>query len=130
MPLPSRIGQDACVLAVRWVVSPKLAEMLVNLERLANDRFTSPPIYWPGLYIISGYRTQETQARLNPNAPNSRHIQCPSMAVDLRLGNIEGLRDAPGMSEVWAILGGMWELMGGRWGGRFSTPDVNHFDLG
>lgn len=57
------------------------------------------------------------------------------MAVDLRLGVIEGLDRA--VPELWAILGGYWETMGGRWGGRFgvapgeiNTDEMNHFDLG
>jgi len=30
----------------------------------------------------------------------------------------------------WLELGRFWEAMGGRWGGRFSPPDLNHFDAG
>jgi hypothetical protein len=34
--------------------------------------------------------------------------------------------------EVWGALGGEWKrlILGARWGGDFTEPDVNHFDLG
>ena len=85
----------------------------------------------PQLLIISGYRTPERNAEVG-GAPNSCHIQCPARAVDLRMGNIEGLDNV----ELWSILGGMWRLMGGRWGGNFgsatevNTREMNHFDIG
>jgi len=30
----------------------------------------------------------------------------------------------------WEQLARPWEQLGGRWGGRFHTQDVNHFDVG
>lgn len=127
MPLPEVIHDDHCSLARRWILDPSLAQDLVALEGLAQTRFTAPGIHWPGLWIISGFRTREHQAWLNPDAPDSCHLPCPSLAADLRVGTVDGL-DAP---EVWTILGGFWELeLLGRWGGRFSPPDMNHFDHG
>jgi len=96
--------------------------MLVRLEQQAAREFGK---FWPGLYIISGYRTPSHNAELG-GAPASFHIRCPSLAADLRVGRVAGL----GSNEVWAILGGMWRLMGGRWGGGFDSPDPNHFDIG
>ena len=96
--------------------------MLVRLEQQASGEMGR---YWPGLYIISGYRTPARNAEVG-GAPNSFHTFCPSLAADLRVGSVQGL----GSDEVWAVLGGMWRLMGGKWGGTFSTPDLNHFDIG
>lgn len=107
---------------------------------MAEDRLTPPGIRGPSLFIISGYRSPETQARVNPSVTRSCHVQCPSLAADLRVGSIEGLESV----EVWTIIGGLWGFeFGGRWGGRFSSDDpaeiniagintreMNHFDLG
>ena len=124
--LPSAIGTDACSLARRWVLAPTLAKMVVELEGVAKDGFAAAGIQWPGLWIISGQRSAAHQASLNPFAPKSRHIECPSLAVDLRVGNVPA---SITQEEVWRILGDIWEDMGGRWGGNFRTPDLNHFDV-
>jgi len=66
---------------------------------------------------------------LNPQAEaavQSRHLYCPALAVDLRVGNQPASLTPP---TVWAALGVPWETMGGRWGGRFDPPDYNHFDI-
>jgi len=122
MSLPSHVGRDSCSLADRWVLDDTLAGMVVRLEQQASREFGR---WWPGLWVISGHRNPTYNAQVG-GAPNSLHTACPSLAVDLRVGNVAGLSNP----EVWAILGGMWRLMGGRWGGTFSTPDLNHFDLG
>lgn len=96
--------------------------MLVRLGQQASREFGQ---YWPGLYIISGYRSPAHNADVG-GAPRSFHTACPSLAADLRVGSVPGLDS----NEIWAILGGMWRLMGGKWGGTFSTPDPNHFDIG
>lgn len=94
---------------------------------MAEKRFAAPGIRWPGLWIISGYRDEETQTKVNPTVTKSCHRQCPSLAADLRLGTVEGIPP----TELWAILGGMWKLKtGGRWGGDFDPYDPNHFDFG
>jgi len=122
MSLPSRVGGDPCQLADRWLLDDGLADMLVRLEHQAAREMGR---YWPGLFIISGYRSPRHNADVG-GAPNSFHTACPSLAADLRVGRVAGL----GSDEVWAILGGMWRLMGGKWGGTFRTPDPNHFDIG
>jgi hypothetical protein len=82
---------------------------------------------WQGLYVISGYRSPDLQARINPLVPDSLHTRCPSLAVDLRVGNRPAsLTDV----DVWEWLGAEWERRGFRFGGHFKDPDVNHFDLG
>jgi len=122
MSLPSRVGPDPCILGQRWGLSLDLADKLVSLEAQASKRFMG---FWPGLYIISGYRSPSHNAEVG-GVPGSLHTACPALAADLRVGRVAAL----GSDEVWAILGGIWRLMGGRWGGSFQSPDPNHFDLG
>jgi len=100
--------------------------MLVQLDELAERDVSASGFRWPGLSIISGYRTFELQAVLNPDAPNSLHTRCPSLAADLRVGDFAASTTP---DALWALLGRIWGQLGGRWGGTFSPPDPNHFDL-
>ena len=101
--------------------------MLVTLEAEASQIFSSQGFRWPGLWIISGFRSRRLQSRINPSAEKSRHSFCPSLAADLRVGDLPASTTP---TEFWAFLGTLWKAMGGRWGGDFRTPDVNHFDMG
>jgi len=110
--------------------------MLVSLEAWADREIARTGLRWPGIKIISGYRSQERQASLNPNAPDSLHTRCPALAADLQVGAIPGNFT---QNAIWELLGGRWKLMGGRWGGNFSPGkgidgvnrrEQNHFDLG
>jgi len=121
MSLPENVGGDACRLADRWQLDPRLADRLVELSAW----WASQEVRLPPLFIISGHRSARKNREVG-GAQDSRHLACPSLAADLRMGQVAGL-DSP---EAWAILGGRWRLMGGRWGGTFTTPDNNHFDLG
>ncbi len=127
MPLPDRVDRDACVLQRRWILDPHLVQMLQDLDRWADEQIARTGLRWPGLYIISGHRTLQSQADTNPDAPNSLHIRCPSLAADLRVGDVPASLVG---DSVWDWLGARWMLVGGRWGGRFSVRDENHFDLG
>lgn len=130
--LAEPVGDDDCSLARRWVLEPGLAAMLVAMEGLTRRQFAAAGVRWPGLWIISGYRSPADQARVNPALKNSLHVRCPSLAVDLRVGQVAGMSTP----EIWRSLGNVWRAMGGRWGGDFKdsqglpAPDVNHFDLG
>jgi len=119
------------LLARRWILDPTLVSMLQALDEWARRNFDAGfaglGIRWPGLYIISGWRSEQSQAHENPDAPNSLHLRCPSLAVDLRVANISASLTT---DAIWDWLGARWALMGGRWGGRFSRRDENHFDLG
>jgi len=101
--------------------------MLQGLDRWAVGEFARLGLRWPGLFIISGNRSQTLQTQINPDAPDSLHLRCPSLAADLRVGNVPA--SVVGES-VWNWLGARWMLVGGRWGGSFSIKDENHFDLG
>ena len=121
-----RIERDACGLSTRWVLDPGLAVMLVSLEGRAAAIFSAEGLRWPGLFIISGHRTSGQQAEVNPTVPQSLHTQCPSLAADLRVGDVPASTTA---TEVWAFLGTLWKAIGGRWGGDFRPkPDFNHFE--
>lgn len=96
------------------------------LEQRAAAAFSAEGLRWGGIWIISGYRSPAHQASVNPSNPNSRHSQCPSMAVDLRVANLP----ASGTPrELWGFLGQLWQSIGGRWGGSFPDPDLNHFEM-
>jgi len=124
--LPEHVGSDACRLAQRWGLDIGLANRLVQLEEWAHQQFEVMGVsVWPGIRIISGQRSAEKNAAVG-GVPNSFHVRCPSLAADLRVGNVAGL-ESP---EVMAILGGRWRLSGGRWGGTFRDPSPSHFDIG
>lgn len=58
-------------------------------------------------------------------APNSYHKL--RLAIDINL-----FKDGKFLpdTEAHKELGEWWESIGGTWGGRFSTPDGNHYSLG
>ncbi len=122
----SRLGEDGCLLSRRWTLDPTLADMLISLDGQTRRLFSAEGFRWPGLFIISGFRSGGVQAVINPLAPKSLHTRCPSLAADLRVGDLPASITTP---EIWAVLGTLWRRMGGRWGGDFSPPDYNHFDL-
>ena len=94
------------------------------MEDRAERLFASEGLRWPGLWIISGFRTPSLQLELNPSVPNSFHTTCPSLAVDLRVADLP----ASTTPEFWNFLGPIWKSLGGTWGGDFNDP--NHFDFG
>lgn len=125
--LPERINGDACGLARRWILATVLAQGLVRLEGVAEERFAAAETHWPGLWIISGQRSRAHQASLNPLVEDSLHVRCPSLAADLRVGSLPGLPP----SALLQFAGGIWTSLGFRWGGLFSDfPNPAHFDVG
>jgi uncharacterized protein YcbK (DUF882 family) len=100
--------------------------MLVELDAKMSRLYATHGIRWPGLWVYSGFRTKEEQADVNPFAPNSKHTKCPAMAVDLRVGDLPASTTDP---VIWTRIGQEWQFMGGRWGGVWTPPDWNHFDI-
>jgi len=129
MSLPSRVPNDPSGWSGYWGLDCELEQKLSQMQQWWTSIRTGISVRgfrtFPPFFIISGFRTEQHNREIG-GAPNSRHIQCPSTAADLRVGNISGVES----DEIWAMLGGWWRLHGGRWGGTFSTPDPNHFDLG
>lgn len=57
----------------------------------------------------------------------ARSFHKKRLAIDLNLfKDNKWLRD----TEDHAVLGAWWERHGGTWGGRFPTPDGNHYSYG
>jgi len=122
-----RIGTDeVCSLSRRWLLEPTLARMLIATDQTMAEVFSSEGIPWPGLFIISGFRSKAEQAEVNPSNPNSFHTCCPSLAADLRVGDLPASVTTP---ELWSQVGIVFKRKGGRWGGDFNPPDYNHFDI-
>jgi len=114
------------VLSRRWSIHVDLAVAIIELDARAADEFSAAGLRWPGLFIISGHRSPELQDKVNPSAPNSRHVLCPALAADLRVGDQPASITDP---SIWGFLGRIWQRMGHRWGGVFRPPDFNHFDI-
>jgi len=96
----------------------------VAVEAVAARSFTPQGFRWPGLYIVSGHRTRGAQTEANPTTPFSHHRCCPSLAVDLRVGDIAAA-NVP--LSIWEELAINFRPYGVRWGG---ANDPNHFFLG
>ncbi len=132
------ISADPCGVVRRWNLDTTLASMLLDLDfwacrqiekEVERSPLPSRRFRWPGLWIKSGHRSQPVVSAFHPTAPaatKSRHLFKPSLAADLRVGNVAA-SETP--IEIWTFLGLQWERQGGRWGGRFSLPDPNHFDI-
>lgn len=76
------------------------------------------------LIVISGRRSALVNQEIG-GAEKSLHLR--GLAFDVA---VEGVRREELHPYFWRWLGEWWESLGGRWGGRFSAPDVNHFDIG
>lgn len=76
------------------------------------------------LVLISGRRRSSPNQAVG-GAERSLHLY--GFAFDVQ---VLGYRREDIPAQWWARLGRFWEAMGGRWGGRFDSPDVNHFDVG
>ena len=127
-----RIGDSpACDVARRWLLAPRLAVDLQRLDSWMVDESARAGVSWPGLWIISGHRPSPVAPSLSPGTPaaeQSLHLECPSLAADLRVGN-QPASQTPLV--VWGALGAHWQnVLGHRWGGGFEPPDPNHFDMG
>lgn len=138
MAATERVGRDPCGMAGRWNLDLTLVSMLLDLDQWACQQFAAAAesegvpaslFRWPGLFVLSGHRTGPVVSALNPLEPpavRSRHRRIPSLAADLRVGNTPASLTDP---TIWGFLGSHWEAQGGRWGGRFTPPDWNHFDI-
>ena len=108
---------------MKWKLDPTLWRMLSSMDDWASDEFEIRRIPYPGLWILSGHRSEAENERVG-GVPDSRHLNCPSTAADLRFGSVAGIS----AQAIWMWFGARWKWLGGRWGGDFG--DDNHFDLG
>lgn len=122
---------DSTSLSRRWLLEPALACAVMGVEDLAERSAAISGIPWPGLFILSGHRTANQQAEVNPFSEASHHRCCPSLAVDLRVGDIPvSITPRP----VWEEVANFFSVFEVRWGGDFSDPELasaelNHFYL-
>ena len=134
---------DPCNLVERWGIAHELADRIVSMSRVWTNRFGLG-----SLLIISGARSQETQAALEragrPTAPFSRSTHadhnnagCPRAATgaDLWPANYAALPPTV-QNTVRGLFVTLAEASGLRVGGG-SGPDAiglptdwNHVDLG
>jgi len=122
--LPERVRPD-CGIVRRWKLDARLWQKVLSLDAWASTEFERAGIAYPGLRLISGQRSPRENLQVG-GVENSRHKACPSTAVDLTFGSVPGV-SSPAIS---AWLGAKWQSLGGRWGGTFTDPSPNHFDLG
>lgn len=117
-------------------VDPELAYYIEQAAAIVAD--TAPGVT---LKVVSGFRSQSHQADLRARwdrgdraglvarpALDSRHSQ--GRAVDLQFayrGQLIPVRDTP--RQYWLFLDDLLRPVGVRWGGRFRSPDLNHFEL-
>jgi len=106
------------MLSRRWLLEPVIAVALVETEAVAQGLFASQGLRWPGIYIISGHRTRSQQEEANPANPSSHHRCCPSLAVDLRVGDIPASVTPP---QFFKFIADALAVHGIKWGG--DVPD-------
>jgi len=124
-------GTDSCSLQRRWLLDPTLATALVEAEIVAQGIFAAEGVRWPGIFIISGHRTAAAQKEVNPSQPSSHHRCCPSLAVDLRVGDLPASITP---RQFFKFIADLLGVRGIRWGGDFpgelqAQLEQNHYYL-
>jgi len=131
MSRSERVDGDACSLSRRWLLEPVIAVALVETETVAQGIFASQGLRWPGIFIISGHRTQAQQEEANPSNPSSHHRCCPSLAVDIRIGDLPAsVTPRP----FFKFIADALAIHGIKWGGDLEDEflallEQNHYFL-
>lgn len=81
------------------------------------------------LLVISGRRDAERNQEAG-GVPRSLHLDGLAFDVSVWWPGYGHIPRAMIPFWWWEALARPWEQAGGRWGGRFNTLDVNHFDVG
>lgn len=103
----------------------KLAGLQPLLANLATDFINDLRNAGIPMMIISGRRSSDLNAQVG-GAAHSLHLSGSAFDVQVLGYTRDELPDW-----WWEAVGNYGETTYGlRWGGRFATPDVNHFDLG
>lgn len=117
-------------------VDPDLVDYIAQAAQILGE--AAPGV---SLRIISGYRDPAHQTALRDRwlrgdrsglggEPARNSLHTVGRAVDVQLayrGQLVPVASTP--REYWLFLAELLEPVGVRWGGRFSRPDPNHFDL-
>jgi D-alanyl-D-alanine dipeptidase len=117
-------------------LDPTLADYIAQAARIVGQ--AAPGVT---LKVVSGYRSQSHQSDLRARwdrgdrsgivvrpALSSRHTE--GRAIDLQFsyrGQLVPVRDTP--RDYWLFLDDLLRPVGVRWGGRFRSPDLNHFEI-
>lgn len=117
-------------------IEPELAFYVRQAAQIISDQ--APGL---SLRVVSGYRSPKRQAQLlaSWNAgdrrglvakPAVRSAHSEGRAVDLGwVWNGRGIAVSDVPIEYWDFLASLFEPVGVRWGGRFRSPDLPHFEL-
>lgn len=81
------------------------------------------------LTVISGRRGSALNQEVG-GAAQSLHLDGRAIDVSIYWPGYGHLPRSWILFSWWQQLARPWEQAGGRWGGRFNTQDVNHFDSG
>ncbi len=131
----------------RWKISCHLADLLVRLDIRLEQAWRVLPaaartlhlpgaslFEWPGIYIISGHRDAGSNAAVG-GAEASKHLRCPALAADLRVGRVAACITSPA---VWEWVGAHAMLVGLTPGFKIPVDrhvcpgwkfDYNHFEV-
>lgn len=118
-------------------IHPALASYIEQADQIVRDQTENAL----SLSVVSGYRSPTRQAQLLArwNAgdrrglvvkPAARSKHSEGLAVDLGFvwaGRTLTVAETP--RAYWQFLADLLRPVGVRWGGTFSPPDLNHFDI-
>ena len=83
--------------------------------------------FWPIVTLINRFLSRNRLKGLKARIHSRKSFHYKRLAIDLNLfKNGKYLRS----TKAHQPLGEFWETIGGTWGGRFKSPDGNHYSLG
>lgn len=96
--------------------------------REKQSKFAKMTVLLFGYIDLLGYEWTYGDTYRDPRCPYGADtsLHRSRLAIDVNLF-IDGQWQQS--SEAYEMLGEFWEMLGGSWGGRFSSPDGNHFSL-
>lgn len=118
-------------------VHPALADYIDQADQIVREQ-TDDNLT---LQVVSGFRSSAHQAQLMArwnagdrrgiaSRPAARSKHSEGLAVDLGFVWIgRGLTVAETPRAYWEFLADLLRPVGVRWGGTFTPPDMNHFDI-
>lgn len=105
-----------------------LQPLAKRFQELAAERGVPVSIV-QGLRTIAEQDTLYGSARKVTNAPGGLSYHNYGLAFDAVPDEYKSLPNWNPGGDKWKILGSIGESLGLSWGGRWSTPDLPHFEL-